>query len=370
MLSCTMLNEVMDQEKQYDWTIYRGSPSLNGFSERKLPESPQMFWSVSAQMRTVASPIVYGGLVYTLDRKGRLRSIAEGGDTTLVHDFGSAVEASFLVQDSVIYVGRIDGYVSAFSIPRKRILWEYETYGQISGSPNLIEADSRKVLLVGSYDNSMYTFDARTGQKLSQFETGYYINGAPAVWNYYMVFGGCDAWLRLVDTQSGVQTDSLELDAYVPASPAILGDMAYVADYNGDVYEVKMADGRFASHRKLVSAPATEGDQQGGVVSMPTVTRDAVYILSDERYIKCLDRKTGQQRWKKMLRGETGESSPLVCSDRVLVCTKDGHISILACADGKELWHYEAGEQIISSPAVVGGRFYVLTARGTLLCFE
>jgi outer membrane protein assembly factor BamB len=70
-----------------------------------------------------------------------------------------------------------------------------------------------------------------------------------------------------------------------------------------------------------------------------------------------------------MLRGMTGECSPLVVQDKVLVCTKDGHVSIFDNKDGTELWHYEAGEQIIASPAIIGDRFFILTSRGTLMCF-
>ena len=102
---------------------------------------------------------------------------------------------------------------------------------------------------------------------------------------------------------------------------------------------------------------------------MPTLTRTDVYILSGDRNISCIDRKSGTQRWKKTLRGIAGECSPLVARDKVLVCTKDGHISILDSRDGSELWHYEAGEPVIASPAIIADRFYIITSKGTLLCF-
>ena len=238
--------------------------------------------------------------------------------------------------------------------------------GQISGSPNLVGDQ----LLVGSYDNSMYTFDTKTGRKTGQFETGYYINGTAAVWKHYMMFGGCDSWVRVVDVSTGEMTDSLELDSYVPASPAILDDVACACDYNGNVYEMQIDNGKIKSHRKLLSTSADNDGQDGGVVSMPTLTHNEVYILSGDRYLSCIDRSSGKVRWKKMLRGMTGECSPLVALDKVLVCTKDGHVSIHDSADGTELWHYEAGEPIIASPAIISDRFFILTSRGTLLCFS
>ena len=360
-----MTSDYVEDSLSRDWTIFRGSPSLSGYAECDIPASPKLLWSKSVQSRTVAAPIVYDGMVYTLDRKGRLRRFSPEGDSVLVHDFKTAIEASFVVEDSILYVGRIDGYVNAFSIARQQVVWDYETLGQISGSPNLVDDQ----LLVGSYDGCMYTLDNKTGRKKGQFQTGYYINGTAAVWKNYMMFGGCDAWVRVVDIATGTQTDSLELDSYVPASPAILDGVACACDYNGNVYEMTLEDGKIASHRKLLVSSNDNDGQDGGVVSMPTLTRTDVYILSGDRYISCINRESGQVRWRKMLRGMTGECSPLVAQDKVLVCTKDGHISIFDSKDGTELWHYEAGEQIIASPAIIGDRFYILTSRGTLLCF-
>jgi len=353
-----------------DWTIFRGSPSLNGYVECNIPASPQLLWSKTLQSRTVAAPIVYDRWVYTLDRKGRLHRFSPEGDSLLVHDFQTTIEASFVVDDSILYVGRIDGFVNAFSINRQKVVWDFETLGQISGSPNLVGDQ----LLVGSYDGCMYTIDKKTGKKRGQFQTSYYINGTAAVWENHIIFGGCDAWVRVVDVETGVMTDSLELDSYVPASPAILDGVACTCDYNGNVYEMTLDNGKIANHRKLLvsSVDRSQGEdegQDGGVVSMPALTRTDVYILSGERYISCIDRASGQVRWKKLLRGMTGECSPLVAQDKVLVCTKDGHVSLLNSKDGSELWHYEAGEQIVASPAIVGDRFYILTSRGTLLCF-
>ena len=367
-VSCAVVNEYATGGQSQDWVIFRGSPSLCGYTDCALPDVPQLVWSRSVQSRTVAAPIVYDGWVYTLDRKGRLRRFSPEGDSLLVHDFCTTVEASFVVDDSMLYVGRIDGYVNAFSIARERVLWEFETLGQISGSPNLVDGQ----LLVGSYDGSMYTLDHHTGRKMGQFETDYYINGTAAVWKHYMMFGGCDSWVRVVDVATGKLTDSLELDTYVPASPAILDGVACACDYNGNVYEMTLDNGRIASHRRLLNLTSDltpHTSEEGGVVSMPTLTRTDVYVLSGDRHISCIERSSGKVRWKKMLRGMTGECSPLVAQDKVLVCTKDGHVSILDSETGTELWHYETGEPIIASPAIIADRFFVLTSRGTLLCF-
>ena len=360
-----MINEDGSGDAHNDWTICHGTPSLCGYTDCALPEEPRLLWSRGTRTRTDASPIVYDGCVFTLDRKGCLRRFSAEGDSAVVHDFKTVTEASFVVADSILYVDRIDGRVNAFDLNSHEVLWDFETLGQISGSPNMEDGQ----LLVGSYDGNMYALDAKTGNMVSQFGTSYYINGSAAVWKGFIMFGGCDAWVRVVDFTTGVMTDSLKLDGYVPASPAILDGVACACDYYGNVYEMTLDKGKITSHRKLLACDEDNAGQDGGVVSMATLTRSDVYVLSGERYISCIKRSSGQVRWQKLLRGITGECSPLVACDKVLVCTKDGHVSILSTKDGTELWHYETGEPIIASPAIVEGRFYILTTRGTLFCF-
>ena len=372
--SCAMMNEYAEGMHTEDWTIFRGSPSLNGYADCDIPESPRLLWSKTLQSRTVAAPIVYGGWVYILNRKGQLYRFSPEGDSVMIHDFKTSIEASFVVDDSMLYVGRIDGHINAFSITRHRMVWDYETLGQISGSPNLIDINGKRHLLVGSYDGGMYVLNALTGELRNRYATGYYINGSAAVWGRYMLFGGCDTWLRMVDSSTGMATDSLQLESYLPASPAVWGDIAYEADYKGNIYRIRLEGGKLhLSSGQEIPPPnqsSHENDKDGGMVSMPTVTQDAIYMLTEERYLGCLDRKTGNPRWKKMLRGITGECSPIVAGNKVIVCTKDGHVSLYDANDGTELWHEEIGETIVASPAVVSGRFYILTARGTLMCYE
>ena len=70
-----------------------------------------------------------------------------------------------------------------------------------------------------------------------------------------------------------------------------------------------------------------------------------------------------------MLKGNVGESSPVVCKDKIIACTKTGIISILDTENGNLLWEYDTGEQIVGSPAVIKDHFFVLTTKGTLFCF-
>lgn len=353
------------RDRASDWTMFRGEPSLSGYTDRRLPSDPVLLWEYKHGIRTVASAIVYKDVTYFCDKHGLMLGIDRDGNEVSRIDLDAPMEASFMVLDSVLYFGMIDGDVRAVSLAEGSLLWSFQTEGQINAAPALTTVNGRRYLLAGSYDNNMYTIDAATGALKGLASTGYYINGAAAVWGEYALFGGCDSWLRMVNCTTGVAADSVKLDAYIPSSPAIVDDMAYVADYNGNVYEISLTGGRFNSCRKL----RTAADDEGAMLSMPAVGRKYLYVLADERYIQCLDRKDGTLVWQQTLKSESGESSPLICRDRVIASTKSGIITIYDAVTGERLWEYETGEQIISTPAPLSDRFMIMTARGTLLCF-
>lgn len=339
----------------------------DGTATASLPDAPQLLWEHRHDVRTVAAPVAYDGMIVMCDKHGQLKGLDEmTGEQQLSLSLGADVEASFTIDDSTLYVGQLDGRVRSLSMVDGSELWEYATEGQIAAAP-VVEPlrGSDRRLYVGSYDNYMYTLLPQTGSLVSRVATGYYINGAVALWNGHVVFGGCDAWVRLVDGSTGECTDSLQLDAYIPASPVVDGDNAYVADYRGNVYELTLEGSHISRHRKLLTA----ADDDGGMLSVPVVNADRLYLLTTDRSLLCIDRRDGRQVWKVPLKGDSGESSPVLAGDRLLVCTKSGVVTIHDAASGRQLWEYETGEQIITRPVVGDSRFYVLTARGTMLGF-
>lgn len=349
-----------------DWTVFRGSPSLSGATPRALPDAPRLLWSTTTEQRTVASPLVRDGIVYTVGRRGLLRAVGPDGEEIFSKDLGTFIEATPLIVDSTIFIGTMDGCMMAISLDTREVLWEMWTEGQISAPPMETMFSGEKAIVFGSYDNYMYTVSQADGRVLSAYESGYYLNGAAAVLDGYVCFGGCDQWLRVIDTSVAVQVDSLQLDSYLPTSPVFSGKDAYIGDYNGNIYHLTLDRGVIGPSEKIHSA---DGSDDSSLVGLPAVGKDNVYFFTGGRSLTCVSRKDGSVKWSTMLKGPAGESSPLECRNGILVCTKDGIVSILDRSGGKVEWEYETGEDIVACPAVAGGRFYVVTARGTLLCF-
>ena len=346
-----------------DWTMFRGSPTLTGAIDTDLPDAPQLLWSTTAGTRTVASPLVKDGIVYTVTRKGQLRGYGPDGTEVFVKELEAPVEATPLIVDTVLYIGTMEGNLLAIGLESREILWEFPMEGQLSSPPMPAEYEGEDAVVVGSYDNFLYTIRRKDGVLLSKFETGYYINGAVAVTDGQVAFGGCDQWLRIIDTQAGQMTDSLQLGSYVPASPVFAGKEGYVGDYEGNITHFTLKEGR------ILDAEAVSEGEGDSFTGLPVAGDKAVYFFRGERSLACLSRKDNAEKWVTLLKGPVGDSSPLETGNGILVCTKSGIVSILDAGTGEVKWEYDTGEDILACPAVLPGRFYILTARGTLFCF-
>ncbi|MBP5589316.1 MAG: PQQ-binding-like beta-propeller repeat protein [Bacteroidales bacterium] len=348
-----------------DWTLFRGNASLSGYTNISLPHKPVLLWSYNTDSRTVSSPVVKSGVTYWCDRNGMVYGVNIDGEKVFEFDFDTSIEATPMIDDSVLYVGTMRGRMNALSLNRADTLWSFGTDGQISASPNMFQSKGEKSVIFGSYDYFLYTLNNKNGSLKQKYESNYYLNGAVALWNNYALFGGCDAWVRIIDCNTGMVSDSLELQSYVPASPAIDGNFAYLGDYSGVIYEFELGDGKILNKRDIMLSE----DEDASFSSVPAISSKMLYVLSSDRYLYAIDRIDGNVVWKYLMKGNTGESSPTICDDKIIACTKTGIVVILDAEDGSLLWEYDTGEQIVASPAIIRDHFLILTSKGTLMCF-
>jgi len=352
-------------DNSVDWSIFRGNPALTGHTNVSLPDNPVLLWRFQSGSNTRSTPVVYNQVAYWSDRRGRIFGVDINGEKVFDFDMNTAVDAIPMVHNGVLFIGRIDGFLYAICLEKHEVLWRFETDGQISASPNRMIFEGQDAVIVGSFDNFLYVINSETGEEITRFESGFQLNGAVAQHNNILVYGGCDGWIRVIDAASGQQTDSLDVGMYIPASPAMIGNFVYIADHSGNIFELRLNRGRISSHR-IIFPPSDDNRRH---TSVPAVTDNMLFVLSDNRHLYAINRNNGTVVWSYLLRGDTGESSPVVANDRVLVYTRDGIVTIIDARNGRSIWTYDIGEQIFASPAVINGHFYVLTFRGNLFAF-
>ena len=181
--ACSLQSNSSDSTEDLNWRLFRGNSGLSGYTDKSLPDIPVLNWVYEAKERTVSSPVVEEGTTYWCDRKGLINGVDINGQLVFSFALHTAVEATPLIKDSILYIGRIDGYLTAISLSQKDSIWNYETLGQISASPNVATFQNQEAIVAGSYDNFMYCVNRKDGSLINKFESGYYLNGAAALWN-------------------------------------------------------------------------------------------------------------------------------------------------------------------------------------------
>lgn len=366
LCSCEPIQQHLVAGSGMNWVTFRGNRALSGYTAQSLPDDLSLLWNYHSSVRSISSPVVMEGTAYWSDVKGKIYGVNLQGEEVFSFDMKTPVEAPPMVFDSMLYIGRVDGGLTALSLRERDTLWTHYTEGQISASPNLTDKKDG-VVVVGSYDNFMYSIDRNTGERINRYEAGYYINGAVAIHDRHAIYGSCDGWLRIVNCEQGITTDSLELGGYIPSSPAVISDYAYISDYSGNIYELRIEDGKIKTTRTMHQAESESGE--GAAVAVPAASNTTLYILLSDNYLHAIDRKSTNLKWKYLLKGTVGESSPIVAADKVVVCTRTGIVTVLDAKSGELVWEYDTGEQIVSSPAAIRGYLFVLTTKGTLFCF-
>lgn len=366
LCSCEPIQRHLVAGSGMNWVTFRGNRALSGYTAQSLPDDIDLQWVHRSAVRSIGSPIVMEGTTYWSDVRGKIYGVNLHGEQVFTFDLKSPVEAPLMAFDSILYVGRVDGGLTALSLRERDTLWTHFSEGQISASANITDKKDGMVV-VGSYDNFLYSIDRNTGERINRYEAGYYINGAVAIHDRHAIYGSCDGWLRIVNCEQGITTDSLELGGYIPSSPAVISDYTYISDYSGNIYELRLEDGKIKTTRTMHHADGESGD--GASVAVPAASNTTLYILSEDNYLHAIDRKSTNLKWKYLLKGTVGESSPIVAADKVVVCTRTGIVTILDAKSGELIWEYDTGEQIVSSPAAIRGYLFVLTTKGTLFCF-
>jgi outer membrane protein assembly factor BamB len=59
----------------------------------------------------------------------------------------------------------------------------------------------------------------------------------------------------------------------------------------------------------------------------------------------------------------------VVCGNKVVTGSDDGRMYVLSLDQGKELWSYEIGQPVGSSPAVSDGKVVIGSEDGSIYCF-
>ena len=365
---CTEEKKILLDKPDYSnasWPIYRGDYNLSGNTIAKLSDTLKLKWSFKTEGDILASPIIGRGKIFIGSSDGNMYSLnIDNGLLCWKFDSGDEIEASALLLNEDIYFGNLNGDFFSLGADSGNINWRAKVNGDIRGSANYKYNSLKKssVIFVGCYDSKMYAFNSSNGELLWDYKTGNYINGAPAVNDDILAFGGCDAKLHIVNTADGNKVGEIITGSYIAASAAILDNYAYLGKYDNNLIKIDLRD------KKIIWQ--FEDDENGGpFFSSPAVGKDIVVAGSRDGFLYCLDKETGEKKWSFQTMDEI-DSSPVIIVDKVLTASIDGRLYLLNLNSGKKIWSYEIGASITSSPAVINGLISIGAEDGRIYTFE
>ncbi|MBV9572382.1 MAG: PQQ-binding-like beta-propeller repeat protein [Alphaproteobacteria bacterium] len=355
--------------------------------------------------RLTAAPIVAEGRAYVLDAQAHLycfdartgaavwdKALAPYAENTFLNSasFGlmgknTSIDPSKGFGGGVAFDGGrlfvTTGFGEVFALDGRngKQIWKTELLVPIVNAP--VASGGR--IFVSSEDNHFYALAANDGRKLWDHQgitenAGILESTSAAVAGDYViapytsgelyalrVADGRAAWSEML-TRSGSQTALSELDD-IAGRPVVDRDMVYAISHSGVMAAINLNTGERAWGRDL------------GGIQTPWAAGDFVYVLSIDSRLICLARKTGKVKWIHQLPRYEDEidksdaiiwTGPVLVSDRLIVVSSNGRAYSISPYTGQLLGKTEIPDGAFIPPVVANGTLYLLTNGAQLVALR
>jgi outer membrane protein assembly factor BamB len=337
--------------------------------------------------RLIAGPVVGGGRVYTVDAEGTVSAYATGDGTRLWRlepedvEHGDRLDGGGLAyDDGWLYLTLTHGDVVGINADTGTQVWRQNVQSPIRTGASVAGG---KVLVVTA-DNQLFAMDAHSGELL---------------WRHQGIF-----------EQTGILGS---------ATPAISGDAVIVTYSSGEVFGLRLDDGRpvwteqvlrprrtlaMGSITDITAEPVIDNDRvivagtggetvafdlQRGVRDwsvdvtsrqMPWVAGEYIFEITDRNEVVAMLRQGGRIRWVSPLpRNVDPEDTssdavqwvgPVLAGDRLLFASSDGKVASVSPYTGEILGMTELAGGVSLPPVVAERTVYFLTDDGDLLAYR
>ena len=401
-----------------NWPELRG-PNRDGSSpetnlpERWSPAGENLAWSLPFGGRS--TPVIFGNRLYlqtstsgdTSQTQERLVAV-DVDSGKVVWEKRVSIYLSDVPQDRVawaspavdpgtgnIYMFTVGAQLLAFA-PDGKVIWERslpEEYGAITThggrttSP-IIEGD--KVILntliqnwgsdLGRPGNRYFAFDKATGRTIwvsspqsKHHDTNY---SAPIVATVngqrLMMVGGTDGVFHALQVNTGKPVWSLEVSKRAILNSVLFRDnLVYLShgEENIDTTEMGMVAAMDATGAGTLTGSVIKWATRGFLptYASPVMDRERLYSVDNSAILGAFNLADGKLLWTKTL-GTIQKGSPILGDGKLYIGTENGKFYILrptatgaTVLDEDLLGMPTNPEPIIASPAIAGGRIYVVT---------
>ncbi len=329
-----------------------------------------------------AVPVVADGVVYLGDLDGTFRavSLADGTDrwSFAAKDAGFTSAAAIGAAGSarLVVVGDDGGLVRAFDAATGDLRWTYETEGEISGGPTILEAADGPRVLVGSQDASLSCLALADGTLLWKHAIADQIRCSPTVARTSagdrVLLAGCDGKLHVLDALTGAEQAAVPIDGPTGTTPAVLGDRVFFGTEGGVFFAIDVVAGK-----EVWRAAAAAAGQS--YRSSAAIVDELAIVGFRGKAVEAFAAADGSRAWRRPMRGRV-EASPAVivatgpngspARSVAIVADAAGRVAAFDAASGEPAWEFDAGSGFGAGAAVAAGRMVLASDDGILWCFR
>lgn len=336
--------------------------------------------------RVTAQPIVADGLVYAMDADDVVSAFdVKSGNRIWRFNPQPKNDEDEMFGGGIAYAGgRIfiaTGYaqVVAVNAANGKEIWRQNLASPAHGPPTA--ADGR--IFTITVDNELEVLAASNGHRLWTHNgipepTGLLVGASPAVQGDTVIVPYSSGELYALRVENGrpVWSDNL-------ATAQPLGALSSLADIRGQPVIDRNRVFAISHSGLLVSIDLRTGDrvweQEIRGTHMPWVAGDYIYVLADDRDLMCLLRSDGHVRWIRPLPHFGDEedktdplvwSGPILASNRLIVVSSNGDALSISPYTGALLGEIKFSDGVYLDPVVAGRTLYVITDEAHLVALR
>ncbi|NLH98311.1 MAG: PQQ-binding-like beta-propeller repeat protein [Chthonomonadales bacterium] len=284
----------------------------------------------------------------------------------------STIQGSPLLHDDTVYVGSFDGSVYAWDAASGRLRWKRPTGGAVFATPYV----HGSTLIIASTDHRLYAMDARTGKLKWAYDSGTPLFATAAVSEGVAVVGGNRA-IHGVDLQTGRARWSVPTGSFFQSRAAACEGRVVLGGWDNALYCIEAASGKVAWKREMGRTNGGRGRLSfyySPAIASAAISNGRVYVCTNDGVLHCVRLDTGEDVWEARAPagGDTfGYSSPLVADGRVFVGGLGdkgrGDCYALDAGTGALIWRASTGaDNYDSSPTLAGDLVVIGSVSGRL----
>lgn len=341
----------------------------------------------SSSVRLMASPVVGGGRIFTLDAEANVRAFdidtgAQVWSRDLTPDdrdsdkgFGGGV--SF--DKGRLYVSTGFGFVAALDANSGEQIWKRDGTTPFRMAPVVLDGK----IYVATQENQMLAMNAADGKVVWDHrgiaETAAIMRSNSAAVDGDLVvapYSSGELFGLRADNGRVLWSDTLSRGGQLTPLASVSDIAAKPVIDRGLIFAISHR-GRFVAINSRTGERAWTIDVGG--TQRPWVVGDFVYVVTDEAKVLCVTRATGKIRWTAQLKAFAHESSkrgpitwtgPVLASNRLILASSEGTAVALSPFDGKTINEMDLDGGAFIAPIVARDTVFILTDNGKLAAYR